>query len=77
MSDPAKYRTKEEVEEWREKHDPIDQLRNVMLAEGVATEDAIKLIEREVKDIVTDAAEFAQQSPEPDPSELWTDVLVE
>jgi pyruvate dehydrogenase E1 component alpha subunit len=77
MSDPAKYRTKEEVEEWRNKHDPIDQLRNFMLTEGVATEEAIKQIEREVKDIVTDAAEFAQASPEPDPSELWTDILVE
>jgi pyruvate dehydrogenase E1 component alpha subunit len=77
MSDPAKYRTKEEVEEWREKHDPIDQLRKFMVAQGSATEDALKQIEREVKDIVTDAAEFAQSSPEPDPSELWTDILVE
>jgi len=77
MSDPAKYRTKEEVEEWRDKHDPIESLRRLMLSENLATEDAIKLIEREVKDIVADAAEFAQTSPEPDPSELWTDILVE
>jgi len=77
MSDPAKYRTKEEVEEWKSKHDPIETLRVKMLAEGHATEDSLKIIEREVKDVVNDAAEFAQSSPEPDPSELWTDVLVE
>ena len=74
MSDPAKYRTKEEVEEWRSHHDPIDMLRAYMLKEGAATEDSLKDIEREVKEIVADAAEFAQSSPEPDPSELWTDV---
>jgi len=75
MSDPAKYRSKEEVEEWRAQHDPIDALRNMMLKEGVATEDGLKEIEREVKAIVNEAAEFAQSSPEPDPSELWTDIL--
>jgi pyruvate dehydrogenase E1 component alpha subunit len=75
MSDPAKYRTKEEVEEWRGQHDPIDALRAFILQEKAATEDNLKNIEREVKDIVTEAAEFAQSSPEPDPSELWTDVL--
>ncbi|MGE3624470.1 MAG: pyruvate dehydrogenase (acetyl-transferring) E1 component subunit alpha [Bdellovibrionales bacterium] len=75
MSDPAKYRTKEEVEEWRAQHDPIDTLRNRMIKEGVATEDSLKSIEREIKEIVAEAAEFAQSSPEPDPSELWTDVL--
>lgn len=77
MSDPAKYRTKEEVEEWRSQHDPIETLRAKMLKEGHATEESLKLIEREVKDVVNDAAEFAQTSPEPDPSELWTDVLIE
>lgn len=77
MSDPAKYRTKEEVEEWRSKHDPIETLREAMLKKGLTTEEALKTIEREVKDIVNDSAEFAQTSPEPDPSELWTDVLVE
>ena len=75
MSDPAKYRSKEEVEEWRAQHDPIDALRAMMLKEGVATEDALKIIEREVKAIVNEAAEFAQSSPEPEASELWTDVL--
>ena len=77
MSDPAKYRTKEEVEEWRGKHDPIDALRAMMLKEGAATEESLKEIERKIKDVVADAVEFAQTSPEPDPSELWTDVLVE
>ncbi len=75
MSDPAKYRTKEEVEEWREKHDPIETLRARMLKDNLITEDDIKAIEREIKDVVADAAEFAQTSPEPDASELWTDVL--
>jgi pyruvate dehydrogenase E1 component alpha subunit len=77
MSDPAKYRSKEEVEKMRTQHDPIEQLGKVLLERGVADEGALKKIDREVKDIVTEAAEFAQQSPEPDPSELYTDVLVE
>lgn len=77
MSDPAKYRSKEEVEEWRGKHDPIETLRGKMIEQNVATEEGLKNIEREIKEIVTDAVEFAQSSPEPDPSELWTDVLVE
>ena len=77
MSDPAKYRTKEEVQKMRSERDPIDQLRELILAEGHADEDALKKIDREVKEIIADAAAFAQESPEPDPSELWTDVLVE
>ena len=75
MSDPAKYRTKEEVQKMRAEHDPIDQARRMLLDSGAASEDRLKEIDREVKDIVTGAAEFAQNSPEPDPSELWTDVL--
>ncbi|MER2519418.1 MAG: pyruvate dehydrogenase (acetyl-transferring) E1 component subunit alpha [Bdellovibrionales bacterium] len=75
MSDPAKYRTREEVEEWREKFDPIDTLRVEMLRDGIAKEGEFSSIEREIKEIVNDCAEFAQTSPEPDPSELWTDVL--
>ena len=71
------YVPKEEVEEGRAGHDPIEALRNLMLKEAVITEDALKLIEREIKDIVNDAADFSQTSPEPDPSELWTDVLKE
>jgi len=77
MSDPAKYRTKEEVNKMRSESDPIDNLKRKLLEEGVADEDALKQIDREVKQIVSEAAEFATQSPEPDPSELWTDVLVE
>ncbi len=75
MSDPAKYRTKEEVEEWRTKHDPIDTLKEMMLREGMATEEKFKAIEREIKQIANESAEFAQASPEPDAAELWTDVL--
>nr|WP_281255176.1 pyruvate dehydrogenase (acetyl-transferring) E1 component subunit alpha [Niveispirillum lacus] len=77
MSDPAKYRTKEEVNKMRSESDPIDNLKKLLLDQGITDEDALKVIDREVKDIVTDAAEFATTSPEPDPSELWTDVLVE
>ncbi len=74
MSDPAKYRTRDEVAKMRAEHDPIDHLRAAMLEAGL-TEADIKPIEDEVKQIVQDAAEFAQSSPEPDPAELWTDVL--
>jgi pyruvate dehydrogenase E1 component alpha subunit len=77
MSDPAKYRTKEEVNKMRSESDPIDNLKKLLLDQGITDEEALKVIDREVKDIVTDAAEFATTSPEPDPSELWTDVLVE
>jgi pyruvate dehydrogenase E1 component alpha subunit len=77
MSDPAKYRTKEEVSRMREQHDPIDTLKAKLLELGAVDEAALKEIDREVKAIVTEAAEFAQASPEPDPSELWTDVLIE
>jgi pyruvate dehydrogenase E1 component alpha subunit len=77
MSDPAKYRTKEEVSRMREQHDPIDTLKAKLLEAGAIDEAGLKEIDREVKAIVTEAAEFAQSSPEPDPSELWTDVLIE
>ncbi|MBL8709856.1 MAG: pyruvate dehydrogenase (acetyl-transferring) E1 component subunit alpha [Rhodospirillaceae bacterium] len=77
MSDPAKYRTKEEVSKMRQDHDPIDRLRERLLAEKATDEAALKNIDREIKDVVSMATEFAQSSPEPDPSELWTDVLVE
>jgi pyruvate dehydrogenase E1 component alpha subunit len=76
MSDPAKYRSKEEVEKMRTQHDPIDQLAKMLVERGAADEATLKKVDREVKDIVTAAAEFAQQSPEPDPSELYTDVLL-
>jgi pyruvate dehydrogenase E1 component alpha subunit len=75
MSDPGKYRTKEEVEEMRKKNDPIDRLREEMAAKGVLDDAKFKELDREVRDIVVRAAEFSQQSPEPDPAELYTDVL--
>jgi pyruvate dehydrogenase E1 component alpha subunit len=77
MSDPAKYRSKEEVAKMRQEHDPIDHLRQKLLEEGHADENALKTIDREVKDIVSIATEFAQTSPEPDPAELFTDILIE
>lgn len=77
MSDPAKYRSKEEVTSVRKESDPIDNLRALMIAEGLVDEAAFKEIDREIKEIVNEAAEFSQQSPEPDPSELYTDILIE
>ena len=74
MSDPAKYRSKEEVQKMRAEHDPIDQVRKRLLDDKVQTEDELKEIDRHVKAVVADAAEFAQESPEPDASELYTDV---
>ena len=77
MSDPAKYREKDEVEKMKSEHDPIESLKKFMTEQNVASEDDFKLIEKEVKQLVNEAAEFAQTSPEPDASELWTDVLVD
>ena len=74
MSDPAKYRTREEVQKVRTEHDPIEQVRNRILQKKLADEDALKKIDGEVRDIVNEAAEFATNDPEPDPAELWTDV---
>ncbi len=77
MSDPAKYRTREEVSKMREERDPIDGLRRRILDGGYAGEDAIKAVDKEIRAIVNDAAKFAQESPEPDASELYTDILAE
>ncbi len=76
MSDPAKYRTKEEVDEVKKTRDPIEHIR-ALLDAAKATEDEIKAIDNEIKAIVAEAVQFAQESPEPDPSELYTDVYVE
>lgn len=76
MSDPAKYRTKEEVSEMREKHDPIATLSEIIVDGGHKTEDELKEIDRTVRAVVAEAAQFAHDSPEPDPAELYTDVLV-
>lgn len=75
MSDPAKYRSKEELAKMRGEHDPIDRLRFKLLEEKVLDEDAFKEMDKAIKARVTESAEFAQASPEPDPSELFTDVL--
>jgi len=77
MSDPAKYRTREEVQRMRETSDCIDTARRMLVEQFGVSEAELKRIDDEVKAIVQDAAEFAQQSPEPPESELWTDVLVE
>ncbi|MFQ5776042.1 MAG: pyruvate dehydrogenase (acetyl-transferring) E1 component subunit alpha [Kiloniellaceae bacterium] len=77
MSDPAKYRTREEVQKVRQERDPIERLRATLLDRSLVDEAKLKGIDRAVKDIVSEAAEFAQNSPEPDPSELYTDVYAE
>jgi len=76
MSDPAKYRSKDEVEEMKLEHDPITNLKALMAGAGI-DEGEIKGIEARIKEIVAEAAEFALQSPEPEAHELWTDILVE
>ena len=77
MSDPAKYRSRDEVIKTRSERDPIDMAKARLLDEKWVTEDELKAIDKEIKAIVVDSAEFAQTSPEPDPSELYTDVLLE
>jgi pyruvate dehydrogenase E1 component alpha subunit len=74
MSDPAKYRPKEEVDKVRTEQDPIEQVRQRLVAKKWATEDSLKKIDAEVRAVVNEAAEFATHDAEPDPSELWTDV---
>ncbi|MCC0049379.1 MAG: pyruvate dehydrogenase (acetyl-transferring) E1 component subunit alpha [Rhodobiaceae bacterium] len=74
MSDPAKYRSKEEVQKMRQEHDPIEQVKARLLDEFGVSEDELKAVDKEIREIVADAATFAQNDPEPDPSELWTDV---
>lgn len=76
MSDPAKYRTREEVQEQREHHDPIERLKKVLVDAG-HKEDDLKAIDKDIRKVVTEAADFSESSPEPEPSELYTDVLVE
>jgi pyruvate dehydrogenase E1 component alpha subunit len=76
MSDPAKYRTREEVQSYRENKDPIDHAAKELGTLGVSEEE-LKKIDKEIKDIVVEAAKFAENASEPDASELHTDVLVE
>ncbi|MTI08342.1 MULTISPECIES: pyruvate dehydrogenase (acetyl-transferring) E1 component subunit alpha [Curvivirga] len=77
MSDPAKYRSKEEVTKVKSQSDPIEHVREMILTGGHMSEDELKVIDKEVKAIVSDSADFAQTSPEPEASELWTDILVD
>ena len=74
MSDPAKYRTKEEVQGVRSQQDPIERLKEQLISKNIQSEDDLKAIDKEIKAHVAEAAEFSQTSPEPDPAELWTDV---
>ncbi|MCY4191276.1 MAG: thiamine pyrophosphate-dependent enzyme, partial [Rhodospirillaceae bacterium] len=74
MSDPAKYRSREEVRKMREERDPIERVKTRLIENGVE-EDVLKDIDKGIRKVVNEAAEFAQNSPEPDPSELYTDVL--
>ena len=76
MSDPAKYRSREEVQSVRDKSDPIEHCKKLLEGEGVAA-DELKAIEQEIRKTVNEAADFAEQTPEPEPGELYTDVLVE
>src|SRR6478609_9121178 len=76
MSDPAKYRTKDEVARMREEYDPIEQVRRRLLESWKLSEDELKAIDSKVREIVNEAAEFATHDPEPDPAELYTDILL-
>ena len=77
MSDPAKYRTREEVQKMREERDPIENVRQMLLTGKHASEDDLKAIDKEIKAIVNASADFAKESPLPDESELWTDIYAE
>jgi len=77
MSDPATYRTRDEVNKVREERDPIDRVRRWLIDGGLAQKAEIKTIDKEIREIVNDAADFAQTSAEPDPSELYTDIYAE
>ena len=74
MSDPAKYRTREEVQKMRDEKDAIEHVRELILQGGHATDDDLKAIDKDIKARVNEAADFAKDSPEPALSELWTDI---
>jgi pyruvate dehydrogenase E1 component alpha subunit len=75
MSDPAKYRSKDEVQKMREERDPIEQVRRRLLEDWKVSEEELKAVDAKVREIVNEASEFATNDPEPDPAELWTDIL--
>lgn len=74
MSDPAKYRTREEVQKMRAQRDPIEAIRSLLVSEKLSTEEEIKIIDKEIKEIVNSCAEYAKESPEVPAEELWTDI---
>ncbi|APE45421.1 pyruvate dehydrogenase (acetyl-transferring) E1 component subunit alpha [Sulfitobacter alexandrii] len=74
MSDPAKYRTREEVQKMRDERDPIEGVRKMLLDGNHATEEDLKAIDRDIKKVVNESADFAKESPEPEVDELWTDI---
>ncbi len=77
MSDPAKYRTREEVSKMREERDPINHVRDMLVQGGHASEEDLKAVDKEIKSVVNAAADFARESPEPSLDELWTDIYAE
>jgi pyruvate dehydrogenase E1 component alpha subunit len=77
MSDPAKYRTRDEVQKMREERDPIELVRRRLLEAKQASEDDLKKMDAEIRAVVNKAAEFAQSEPEPDAAELWTDIYLD
>jgi len=76
MSDPAKYRSKDEVQKMRAESDPIEQVKQRIITSKIATEDDLKAVDKEIREIVAKAADFAQNDPQPDASELYTDILL-
>jgi pyruvate dehydrogenase E1 component alpha subunit len=76
MSDPAKYRSRDEVQAVRDKSDPIEHVKKLLGEQGVG-EDELKAVEQAIRKAVNESADFAEQTPEPEPAELYTDVLVE
>ncbi|WP_195759895.1 pyruvate dehydrogenase (acetyl-transferring) E1 component subunit alpha [Paracoccus sp. S-4012] len=77
MSDPAKYRTREEVQKMRDERDAIEHVRQLLLSGGHASEDDLKAVDKEIREIVNDSADFARESPEPPVEELWTDIYAD
>ena len=74
MSDPAKYRTREEVQKMRAQRDPIESIRSLLVSEKLSTDEEIKIIDKEIKEIVNSCAEYAKENPEVPAEELWTDI---
>lgn len=77
MSDPAKYRTREEVQKMRDEKDAIEHVRDLLISGGHATEEDLKAIDKDIKEVVNASAEFAKESPEPAIEELWTDIIAD